>query len=1508
MAKVLTMKKILGLDLGTNSIGWATITSESDEQGREQFKEINHCGSRIIPLDQATLGDFNRGNTISQTAERTRFRGIRRLYERANLRRERLNRVLAILGWLPKHYSDCLDRYGKFLPETEPKLAWYKDTQGKMHFVFQNAFSEMLDDFQKSNPDYCASGRLIPYDWTLYYLRKKALTRPVSKQELAWILLSFNQKRGYNHARGEDEDENTQESGKIVEYQPLRVIRIVDTGEKKGKGTWHLITLENGMVYKRVFTETPNWIDETKDFIVTTEKNPDGSLKKDKEGNIKYSLRLPNPEDWTLKKKKTEGDIQQSHKTVGEYIYDSLLQNPSQKIRGSLVHTVERSFYREELIRILEKQKEFLADLNNPDLYQTCIQALYPGNTAYRSSISARNFTYLFVDDILFYQRPLKSKKSLIDDCPYETREYFDPKDKSSKTVPVKCIPKSHPAYQEFRLWQFIANLRIYEKETGRDVTHDLLPDTEHIAALYEWMSDRESIDQKNLLASPVLGLKKSEQALVRWNYVEDKAYPCNETRASILKYLNKAGIPTTFLSREKEEALWHIFYSVSNKQEIKKALKRFATKEEQVPLDCVESFVGALSKMPPYDNSYGAYSLKAIRKLLPLMRAGKYWEESSLLSDKGTSARINKIITGEYDPSIQDRVRQQSDRFHLERVTDFQNLPVWLACYIVYNRHSEAKDTAKWETPDDIDTYLRSFKQHSLHNPIVESVVTETLRTVRDIWKEEGRIDEIHIELGREMKNPADKRKIDLERQIRNENANLRIRAMLTEFMNPEFEVENVRPHSPGQQEILRIYEETALNDNSLGEIPDDIVQTLDKFRSLDPAKRPTRSEVLRYKLWLEQRYRSPYTGEIIPLGKLFTPAYEIEHIIPQSVYFDDSFSNKVICESAVNKEKGNLLGMAFIKEKHGMMVQLGNGRSVRVFEVAEYERFVKDHYGSRDAASKKRNLLADEIPETFIHRQLNDTRYISKLVKSLLSNIVREKDEQDGISRNVITCTGGITDRLKKDWGINDLWKQLLLPRFERMQTKCPQDVFVTVNQRGNRVPCIPDVYKRGNSLKRLDHRHHAMDAIVIACATRNMVSYLNNESACKGARISRFDLQHLLCDKVRQDDAGNYAWVIRKPGSDFIPQVRKSLEDIIVSFKQNLRVINKTSNRYQRIVDGKKIHVPQTKGESWAIRKSMHKDTVFGEINLRLVKTVSLNDALKQPERIVRKDIKAFIKAFGSLPAKTIKAKLAETFPDLSRLEIYYFSKETSDQYYATRKNLDDSFDKAKIENSVTDSGIQKILLKHLALNSGDPKCAFSPEGIEAMNRNLQALNDGKAHQPIIKVRCYEKANKFAVGETGNKAKKFVEAAKGTNLFYAVYDAGEGQRTFESIPLNIAILREKSGDAPVPEKDAQGNPLLFYLSPNDLVYLPTPDELETGRINQPIDRDRIYKMVSSSGRQCFFLPQSTSAGIIDKQEYTTLNKMERAITGEMIKEICIPLKVDRLGKIIHLNDKTL
>ncbi len=144
------MKTVLGLDLGTNSIGWAVINSVISEQAERIWIEM--AGSRIIPMDAAVLGDFDKGNSISQTAERTRFRGVRRLRERHLLRRERLHRVLKILGFLPEHYLKEIDfekHPGKFLADAEPKLPWVKNGQGQYVFLFQTAFNEMLADFAK---------------------------------------------------------------------------------------------------------------------------------------------------------------------------------------------------------------------------------------------------------------------------------------------------------------------------------------------------------------------------------------------------------------------------------------------------------------------------------------------------------------------------------------------------------------------------------------------------------------------------------------------------------------------------------------------------------------------------------------------------------------------------------------------------------------------------------------------------------------------------------------------------------------------------------------------------------------------------------------------------------------------------------------------------------------------------------------------------------------------------------------------------------------------------------------------------------------------------------------------------------------------------------------------------------------------------------------------------------------------------------------------------------------
>src|SRR5690606_24963398 len=128
---IIDMRNILGLDLGTNSIGWALV--QRDFENKEG--KILGMGSRIIRMDQGTLGKFAEGSSVSKTAERTSFRGIRRLRERHLLRRERLHRILNILNFLPEHYASQIDfekRFGKFIEESEPKIAWKRSEERRV--------------------------------------------------------------------------------------------------------------------------------------------------------------------------------------------------------------------------------------------------------------------------------------------------------------------------------------------------------------------------------------------------------------------------------------------------------------------------------------------------------------------------------------------------------------------------------------------------------------------------------------------------------------------------------------------------------------------------------------------------------------------------------------------------------------------------------------------------------------------------------------------------------------------------------------------------------------------------------------------------------------------------------------------------------------------------------------------------------------------------------------------------------------------------------------------------------------------------------------------------------------------------------------------------------------------------------------------------------------------------------------------------------------------------------
>lgn len=1447
------MKNILGLDLGTNSIGWALV---QHDESHSEVPRID-LGSRIIPMSQDVIDKFGSGVTESQAAVRTAYRGARRLRERSLLRRERLFRILHILGFLPQHFDKSIgwDRndnktYGKFICG-EPKLAYVPKEHGKPSFMFMTSFDEMLSEFGKKHPDLVVDGKKIPYDWTIYYLRKKALTMPVSKSELAWIILRFNQKRGYYQLRGEEE----LVEGKRKEYEILTIANVEETGEKRGGNTIYHITFTNGMEYDRP-SRTPltDMMGKNVEYIITTDIDENGQPKVDKEGNIRRSFKAPDENDWTLKKKRTESFIDGAGKTVGEYIYECILENPDTKINGGYIQTIERKYYHSELERILQKQAEFMPELKDTGLLDECLLDLYHSNENRRESLRQKGMVHLILNDTLFYQRPLKTKKSEIANCPHEHYTSIDMETGEVRFLPVKCVAKSNPYFQEFRLWQFIGNLRLYNNNgVNEEEITDKYITQESRKELFCWLNNKASVKQDELLSH--LGIKKigkGKDAVmpVRWNYVADKTYPCNETRSSILKFLKKAGIPASLVDDFNIfYNLWHILYSVEIKSEAEKALTTFAKKHE-LPMTFVETFLA----FPQIAKDYGSFSEKAIKKLLPYLSKG---------------------------------------------------VQLWMAEEQVYGKKTNSD---KWTTPEEMKKYIDGFKVGSLRNPIVEQCIMESLRTVHDIWKQFGHIDEIHVELGREMKNPADKRKKMTEHIQENENTNMRIKTMLAEFKREN--MEGVRPHSPMQQDILRIYEEGAL----LTLRSDD--PEFKEIMRISHLATPTSSEVQRYKLWLEQRYRSPYTNRVIPLSRLFTSEYEIEHVIPRSRFFDDSMNNKVICESEVNREKGNMLGMEFIENKGGMTISTTHGPVV-VLKHDEYEKLINDIYSHNKA--KGRRLMMDDIPAEFVQRQMNDSRYISRVVKSLLSSIVREEGEDTETSKHVIVCSGAVTDKLKKDWGLNDVWNTLVAPRFERMNELTKSNAFGHwENKEGHQVfqTDMPLELQAGFRKKRIDHRHHALDALVIACASRSIVNYLSNCSANEGC--SREDLKRKLTDKG----------LLIKPWASFTQDAEKALCKVVISFKNTIRVLSSTINLYEHYDEetGKKTRKRQ-EGNNKAIRKPLHKETFYGHVNLRKVKSVSINDAIKHPGDIRDKEIRTFIMSLydKGFTEKQLKEYLKSinyriNRKDVKKVDVYYMTDE-AEMLVATRKALDESFDAKKIE-SITDTGIQKILLNYLKAMNGDPKIAFSPEGIMRMNENIALYNDGRDHKPIVKVRITDKmGEKFPVGTTGNKKDKYVVAQAGTNLYYGVYEDKDGNRSYETIPLREVIERQKQGLSPINEYADDGAILKFSISPNDLVYVPTEEErlkiIEIKDLNQ----DRIYRFVNATGARSYFVPHRIASLLYnvtkdDARKFSngelvlnelgignSLSKHERALDGQMVKTVCWKLVTDRLGNIIKI-----
>ena len=201
---------------------------------------------------------------------------------------------------------------------------------------------------------------------------------------------------------------------------------------------------------------------------------------------------------------------------------------------------------------------------------------------------------------------------------------------------------------------------------------------------------------------------------------------------------------------------------------------------------------------------------------------------------------------------------------------------------------------------------------------------------------------------------------------------------------------------------------------------------------------------------------------------ASLFSKEFDIEHIIPQARLLDDSFSNKTLEARSINIEKSDATARDYVESKYG---QQG---------LDEYTKKVENLFKSKVISKSKRDKLLmceADIPSGFIERDLRNTQYIAKKACEILEEIVRE----------VVPTTGSVTDRLRQDWQLVDMMKELNWEKYDAL------GMTYTIQDKDGRV-----IRKIKDWTKRNDHRHHAMDALTIAFTKRCFIQYLNNLNA--------------------------------------------------------------------------------------------------------------------------------------------------------------------------------------------------------------------------------------------------------------------------------------------------------------------------------------------------------------------------------------------------------------------------
>src|SRR5690606_28806566 len=501
----------------------------------------------------------------------------------------------------------------------------------------------------------------------------------------------------------------------------------------------------------------------------------------------------------------------------------------------------------------------------------------------------------------------------------------------------------------------------------------------------------------------------------------------------------------------------------------------------------------------------------------------------------------------------------------------------------------------------------------------------------------------------------------------------------------------------------------EMTSNINTAKQLHDKIVKLLQTEFGI---KTPTRNDIIRYKLYEELKnngYKDLYTNTYIPREILFSKHIDIDHIIPQMSLFDDSFSNKTVVYRKDNQDKGNKTAYDYILSKYGEnAVDDYVNRITHLYELSKKSKAE----GIGKAKFQKLQKRISEIGEGFIERDLRESQYIAKKAKNMLLTICR----------SVISTSGEITARLRKDWDLTNVMQEINLPKFRTLGLTEMID-----KKDGGQKERITDWSKRN------DHRHHAVDALTIAFTKHSHIQYLNHLNA----RRDEASKWHPVVSKIEEketellyDDLGNRKRKFKAPIPNFREVVKQHLESILVSHKAKNKVVTKNKNKI-KTAKGEKVKIELTP------RGQLHKETVYGKYRYYESKEEKIGirfdeatvDKIANP--LYKRLIQERLAANGNDPKKAFGGKnalsknpvyLDDTKEGIlpEKVKLVWLEDDYSIRKDVTPENLKD----IKTIGKVLDNKVKAILLKRLATYEGDPKKAFSD-----LDKNPIWLNKAK-----------------------------------------------------------------------------------------------------------------------------------------------------------------------------------